>query len=339
MTSTTQNRSIRQNPPEAETAGQNSDVTWETQLPQTTVVVFSKDRPLQLDGTLRSFFARCKDVNRCQIKVLYRASSEYQTHYNTLIQEYPTVGFVAEQNFRIDLINLLSDSESVLFVVDDNLFIRDFTLTEMIEALSAQPDAIGFSMRLGRNTTFCYPLNKAQALPSFESVGSEILRYDWIGADSDFNYPLEVSSSLYRTADVLPLLREMPFKNPNTLEGEFAARAPLFQASHPQLLCFGLSRAFCNPINLVQEVCQNRVGGVADHSPELLAQQFRFGARLDVEAYTDFTPTGCHQEVPLHLSKSMPSPAKPVISVIIPCYKQAHFLPEAVQSVVDQNSS
>ena len=58
MTSTTQNRSIRQNPPEAETAGQNSDVTWETQLPQTTVVVFSKDRPLQLDGTLRSFFAR-----------------------------------------------------------------------------------------------------------------------------------------------------------------------------------------------------------------------------------------------------------------------------------------
>lgn len=29
-------------------------------------------------------------------------------------------------------------------------------------------------------------------------------------------------------------------------------------------------------------------------------------------------------------------PANPLVSVIIPCYKQAHFLPDAVQSVVDQ---
>ena len=336
MTSKISENSTSQNSPKADVASQTREVTWGTPFPQITVIVFSKDRPLQLDGTLRSFFARCQDADRCQTKVLYRASAEYQPLYDALIREYPSVGFVAEHDFRSDLLKLLSVSEAVLFVVDDNMFIRNFTATEMVDALRDHPQAVGFSMRLGRNTTFCYPLNKTQALPSFETVTPQILSYDWTKADCDFNYPLEVSSSVYRTADVLQLLREMPFRNPNTLEGEFAGRAPRFQASHPRLLCFDLSRAFCNPINIVQTVCQNRVGGESDHLPERLAQKFRAGARLDVAIYFNFIPTGCHQEVSLHFIEGNQPPAGPAVSVIIPCYKQAHYLPESVQSVLDQ---
>ena len=297
-------------------------------------VVFSKDRPLQLDGTLRSFFARCQDANQCQLKVLYLASADCQPLYDRLVRDYPAVEFVAEKNFRNDLLTLLSSSEHVLFVVDDNLFIRNFTLAEVVEGLRQCPAAVGFSLRLGRNTTVCYPLKKTQALPAFVPVGLQILRYDWTKADGDFNYPLEVSSSVYRTADLMPLLQEIPFKNPNTLEGELAARVSGL-VSRPQLLCFEQSRAFCNPVNVVQRICQNRAGELAEHSPERLAQQFRAGLRLDVEAYRNFTPTGCHQEVPLHFDSATLT-AGPAVSIVIPCYKQAHYLPEAVQSVVAQ---
>jgi glycosyltransferase involved in cell wall biosynthesis/radical SAM superfamily enzyme YgiQ (UPF0313 family)/Tfp pilus assembly protein PilF len=299
-----------------------------------TGVIFSKDRPLQLDGTIRSFLARCQDSNQGRLKVLYCASAEYQPLYDTLIQDFPMVEFVPEKDFRDDLLSMGFGTDHILFMVDDNIFIRDFTLAEVIEALRECPAALGFSLRLGHNTTFCYPLNRPQCLPPFETLSPRVLSYNWTNADGDFNYPLEVSSSVYRTAELLPLLRELPFKNPNTLEGELAARASR-QAGRPQLLCFEASHAFCNPVNMVQRICQNRAGGLADHSPERLAQQFRAGARLDVEAYKDFTPTGCHQEVPLQLSRAT-LPTTPAVSIVIPCYKQAHYLPEAVRSVLAQ---
>ena len=152
MTSKISENSTSQNFPKADVASQTREVTWGTPFPQITVIVFSKDRPLQLDGTLRSFFARCQDADRCQTKVLYRASAEYQPLYDALIRAYPSVGFVAEHDFRSDLLKLLSVSEAVLFVVDDNMFIRNFTATEMVDALRDHPQAVGFSMRLGRNT-------------------------------------------------------------------------------------------------------------------------------------------------------------------------------------------
>jgi glycosyltransferase involved in cell wall biosynthesis len=299
-----------------------------------TGVIFSKDRPLQLDGTLRSFFGRCQDTHQCRLKVLYRASEECQPHYDTLIQEYTTVEFIAEQDFRNDLLHLLSSSELVLFLVDDNLFVRDFPLAEVAGALRQQPAALGFSLRLGRNTTFCYPFNKSQNLPPFETVAPQVLSCDWTKAEGDFNYPLEVSSSVYRTADVLPLLRESFFQNPNTLESELAARASQLTGK-PQLLCFEVSRAFCNPINIVQRICPNRTGGLAEHYPEQLARQFGVGMRLDVEAYKDFTPTGCHEEVPLHLVLAA-VPTELAVSIVVPCFKQAHYLPDAIQSVLAQ---
>jgi glycosyltransferase involved in cell wall biosynthesis len=259
------------------------------------------------------------------------------------------------------------DREYILFLVDDNIFVADFLVNESMQSLASRPRAIGFSYRLGRNTTYCYSLNQAQAvppltlLPGFEQAG--IYSFNWVGASCDFGYPLEVSSSLYRSADLMPVLSTLHFAHPNSLEGLLAQQAGRFSNSHPELLCYQESVTFCNPINKVQNVApDNRAGETVSHSSDDLSAVFERGGRVDVRAYSGFKPNACHQEVELQVSfpagaqfsqaSASPRPTQifveqqsepvvhvsesPLISVVVPCYKQAHLLTDALGSLISQ---
>ncbi len=298
-------------------------------------IVFSKDRPLQLDATLRSFFRHCQDPADVRLKVLYAVSdAAIGNSYAALAREYPAVEWVVERDFKTDLLRLVEDSESVLFLVDDNLFVRDFSVADAVGALLRNPRALGFSLRLGKNTTSCYSLNQAQRTPAFAALEKELLCYDWTTAEADFAYPIEVSSSIYRLSDLRPLLAGLDYRNPNTLEGVLSTNAVRFHATHPLLLCPPLSLAFCAPVNKVQRECDNRAGKQSDMSVPALAGLYAAGSRVDVAAYDGFTPNACHQEVELRLVRRESNP--PRVSVVIPCFNQAHLLPEAVASVLAQ---
>lgn len=303
---------------------------------RTVVLAFSKDRALQLDATLRSFHRHCRDAASARVRVLFHAGDDrHRAQYAALAREHPAVEFIAERAFKTDLLAALNGAEEVLFLVDDNLFVRSFALAELRAALAAEPRALGYSLRLGRNTTYCYALDRAQALPGFTGRDAHALAFDWPGAACDFGYPLEVSSSLYRLAELRPLLESLDYKNPNTLEARLAESAGHFRDSHPLLLCAPQSLAFCAPVNKVQATFANRAGAEAALSAEALADRFAAGERVDVAAYDGFTPNACHQEVELRLARQ--AGAQPLVSVVIPCFKQAHLLPEAVASVVAQS--
>ena len=298
-------------------------------------ILFSKDRPLQLDAALRSLRLHCRDAGEASLKVLYAASdADQESLYEQLAREHPTVGFVREQDFKPDLLRLLGPAELVLFLVDDTLFVRDFALGDIREVLEADPSVLGFSLRLGRNTTYCYSFDKPQALPPFTSARPGVVQYAWADAQWDFGYPLEISSSVYRTRDVLPLIRELKFTNPNTLEHGLCQCAERFRPGLGCLLCYEQSVAFSAPVNRVQTVSENRAGGQSAYAANQLARYYAWGKRIEVGAYVEFTPNACHQEVPLHLTEF--TPQVPVVSVVIPCFQQAQFLPEAVESVVAQ---
>ena len=299
-------------------------------------VLFSRDRALQLDATIRSFYLHCEDAKRADLRVLYSASDErHERQYQDVHREHARGGSLSllrERDFRLDLLRILADAAdqgiagsvrrivgaagesiasllprafglrpdaNVLFLVDDNLFVRPFRLEQIERALATNPDALGFSLRLGRNTTHCYALDRAQRTPEFSLLPPGILAFDWTSADADFGYPLEVSSSVYRLRDILPLIASVPFRNPNTLESELASRSSQFCARHPTLLSFETSVTFCNPVNKVQTEFANRAGADAAHSSEGLADLFSKGYRIDVSAYQGMIPTGCHEEVGL----------------------------------------
>jgi len=298
-------------------------------------IVFSKDRPLQLEATLASLLLRCEDPERMEVNVLYTTSSPYQEGlYRQLQLEYPAVVFRRERHFRGDVLALVAGTQFVAFVVDDALFVREFSVGTVMDELRSNASAIGFSLRLGTNTTYCYPLDAQQDPPEFVTIRPGVLAFRWPGASHDFGYPFDLSSSVYRTSDIEPLLRRIPFGNPNLLEGRLAAGAPASGSRRPVLLCFERSVAFCIPANLVQTVTKNRAGTRADESPTALAAAFERGCRIDVASYDDFPNTACHQDVELRVREA--DPPAPAVSVIIPCYGQAEFLGEAVASVVAQ---
>lgn len=294
---------------------------------------------MQLDATLRSFFLRCVDASATEIVVLFKASgAEHAVQYRQLQIEYAgRVRFVAETNFRRqvlqELIKVLPSKpwqylysfitrfgyyfarslsylplkakrhNHVLFLVDDNIFIRDFSVHDLVSAMNEHPAALGFSLRLGENTIYCYALDKSQQLPAFQHVMKDIYIYTWPTADADFAYPIELSSSAYRVSEMLSLFASVPFRNPNTLESAIAGRARRFASSHPYLLCFRQSVAFCAPINRVQDVMRNRAGQDAQHSSEKLAELFASGKRIDVQRLFGFVPNACHQEVELSFER------------------------------------
>jgi hypothetical protein len=318
------------------------------------IILFSKDRAMQLDTVLRSFFLHCRDgEENAVICVIYKASNErHAQQYKELFRFYPQVQFSKQQNFYKDLLHNINPYQSgspksflfnvligissigfpigsflddimrhfadrprikllrmllprtepitgVLFLVDDNIFVRNFYLVEIMSALQQNPQAIGFSLRLGRNTQYCYSLRRQQSLPEFKLVSHNILKYNWTRAELDFAYPLEISSSLYLTDMMIPLLMSMWFRNPNELEGKIAARSFIFQNEYPELMCYGQSVTFCNPINIVQSVSKNRVGEQVELSTDHLADLFAMGKRVNIRSFDGFIPNACHQEVDL----------------------------------------
>lgn len=314
-------------------------------------IIFSFNRAMQVDATLRSFYLHCKDAEKVEAHVLYRSScEEYESQYETLKRSHPQVNFVRETDFRRDLELILKSfyrsnvqktllemakrvnsldfqnlpsswlftkikknryllptlplpapepGNYILFMVDDNIFVRDFTLDMTIDALQSVKTALGFSLRLGLNTSFCYPLGVAQQIPEHRIIKENVLAHDWTSAQYDFNYPLEVSSSVYRASEIVPFVLGLSYANPNTLEGIMASHSKKFAAKFPELLWFNTSVAFCNPINKVQSVAiENRAAQTHFYTIEDLAGKFDRGERIDVKCYNDFVPNACHQEAP-----------------------------------------
>ena len=265
----------------------------------TCTMIFSKDRAMQLDCTLRTLHLLCRDIDQAAVRVLYTTSSDlHERGYQKLREEFRSVGFIEEKAFKKDLLSVLRSYEYVLFLVDDCIFVREFTIADVANALARRESAIGFSLRLGRNTTYCYMHERSQSMPAFINVSDRMLAFDWTASELDFGYPLELSSSVYRVSHILPLLNRLDFKNPNTLEASLDANKSAYAKVKPELLCYEASVAFCNPANKVQNVfIANRAGGDNRYSTENLACHFMEGYRISAKGFFGFTPNSCHQEV------------------------------------------
>jgi hypothetical protein len=217
-----------------------------------TIIVFSKDRPMQLHAYLESllFFS---DAVAQNITVLYKETEGIS--YDKVISEFPLVTWVNEKNFYDDFNTAMNNAgQYIMFGCDDVVFTRSFNLKQAQEVLSANEQIFGFSFRVGNNIP---------PVPTNISKDKQYIEWNWkTMKSSHYNYPWELNCTLYRKQDVMDMLatRTLPIKSPNYLEGDFAAdphkyiQRPHLAGlnKHSQALVITVNRVqdtHCNPID------------------------------------------------------------------------------------------
>jgi len=260
---------------------------------------FSKDRPLQLDLCLRTARKQCQDWEKLKKTIIYKASTpRYSKAYLRLKKDYPEVEFIKEGDFKTDLLCAIENYRYIFFCVDDTVFTKKFNAEEATIVLaSPHLEALGFSLRLGKNTEWCFPHNSYNYIPAFFNITDDILKANWtLTGFGDFSYPLELSSSIYKKEIIFPALEKTEYENPNELEWKMYVNLFYF-TDHNNIVFYKTSVAFSNPINKVQEFNPNanRAGENVGYSPEKLLEIFEEWKRIDDVPFDGFVSNGCHQ--------------------------------------------
>ena len=237
-------------------------------------VIFSKDRPMQLDATLRSIKINAQGFFD-SIKVIFKPTNEFEIGYDIVKMEHPDVFFIREQNFRED-VDFMLRGDFTCFLLDDDIIFRKILFRKEILNLFSDPALSCFSFRLGLNIDYCYSRNEPNVLSSFQDR-EEFIRWEWRKEQWDFGYPISLTSHLFRTKDLKRWTNGLDFKNPNEYEDRLQAR---LNEVPPIMMAYKKSRILGVPINLVNETHHNRHGLSNFHSPIDLNKRFLLGQRI-----------------------------------------------------------
>jgi len=262
------------------------------------IIVFSKDRPMQLELFIRSFNKYVKNFNNYIINVLYTYSNtNFKKGYDKLFDMgYTNIVFVKENKFKLDLINLIDSrlTEFILFFVDDNVFKNDFDFYDnQMNLFKNDNEILCRSLRLHPNLTYCYPMRlKITKYPVF----LEDNIFYWRGEQGDYGYPMSVDGHMFRTKEILPLVKELNYKNPNSFEGLMATHS----LNLSKMICYNKSIIVNNPCNIVQINNLNVYGNITANE---LNDKFLEGYIINLNNFDGIENISCHQEIKMRFEK------------------------------------
>lgn len=259
-------------------------------------VIFSKDRASQLHLLLSSLFKNAPYL--FNLNVLYTYSNpEFEKGYDVLKEMCKTnlwnVNFVKETNFKEDLLGLIkSDYKYTTFFTDDDVLFDEIDY-QTIENSFLDEDVFCFSLRLGKNTTFCYTMNVPNQIVISKETENTV-SWDWQKSWYDFGYPLSVDGHVFRTKEIAKLSKSLNFKSPNTYEGSLQ-----IYETFPRYLMesYKHSRLVGNPVNIVNDSHPNLNGQKYKFDIKDLNQKFINGVLICLEDMDFSNIIGAHQEI------------------------------------------
>ena len=237
-----------------------------------TVIVFSKDRPMQLHAYLESLI-QLSDCEEEQIYVLYR--EERPIRYDKVKSYFPHIHWIAETCFSEQLQEIVSKSEEyIMFGCDDVLFLDRFCFKDMEMYLSNHEQVLGFSLRLGRNI---HPLPKGMVHED------PFFTWNWTENAGHYGYPWELDCTLYRRKDILEVFREAgieKLKTPNYLESVPEDEPQRYFKRSKLAGYYEQNKAIVITVNRVQETHKNGVDSVHGSDVISLFIKYQYEDRL-----------------------------------------------------------
>ena len=254
-------------------------------------IIFSKDRPMQLDALLRSMYKHVKN-GPAKIYILYKSDkSKMLSAYKECISFHnkDNIKFCLQSNnFKNDLLGILSKikSNKIFFLVDDIVFTEPVNLDifNNIDLTKYVP-----SLRHGLNLKKCYTFNETQPLPPTYKFNDKLIYWYLNQGYYDWSYSLSVDGHIFLTQEILSITELINFKAPNTYEGNMQVFKNFY--SQRKGICYNKSRIVNIACNKVQTEHNNLYGKL--HQSELL-NKWNDGYRIDIDKLSGLNNISVH---------------------------------------------
>jgi hypothetical protein len=251
-------------------------------------IVFSKNRGMQLESLLSSYFYYTKNPATLIILFTY-GDIKHKLAYEILEKEFKAfpVSFIEETNFSEQLKQIVKrqKGDRIFFMTDDAVFLDFYDLND---CLNFHPLQNVFSLRLGRDLDFCYAYNKKQDIPLF--ITENVMEKEWnswIWKDMynspDWSYPLSVDGNIFLRKEIETIINYISFKSPNSLESQMQLLKDLFVQRKG--ICYSKAKYVNVPCNRVQNEFDNVFHNT--YSVDELADKFLEGDRIEWKKFKE----------------------------------------------------
>ena len=273
-----------------------------------TSIIFSKNRPLQLDLTIKSIKQNFPDCS--QIIVLHNNDTEFTEAHSILCEEHRDIeswqqsGSIFNDVF---VASLAIQNNLICFFTDDNIFYGLFECGNYGFLQDEHTSCL--SLRMGMNISErCHNgVTGQDKCQKMFYTDNDMIAWPktWHGYGSYWSYDLSVDGHIFRKADIVEMMDELCFlqsrynwnNTPNVLESEIQRFWPI---RGNYIIAPKHSVVVNSPNNRVQESHQdNRAGDVFNYDSKYLLGKYIAGNRISLQD-CDFNNIKCpHTEIDL----------------------------------------
>lgn len=294
--------------------------------PKITNIVFSINRPMQLDAYLTSLY-RCFNAKNFQTIVLWKPQ-KFTPEYEQLFAKFDNVTVVREQNFSADLLTIIQNvqTEYILFGIDDVIFFDGIDIDLIDSVFAKEKDSIfGLSLRISDQID---PVAKESQ--NVDMPGQTFKKICWPkGSDPLTRYPFELCATIYRTQLVKKIINSSRYQcpvlsrvfkpnagimknpgkggikrkilkklgyffSPNTFESFNCRWAQNNAAQLPPYIYFDKQCASAIQVNLVNTTTKSDDQATKENTVEALNKKYQQGVRVDIDHLAANKPIGTH---------------------------------------------